>query len=609
VRDLLNAAWFDEEFVDLEFKPITFGGIESAETWGSPTVSLGGGAGDQNLTLTGIGSGESWGSTTVAPQAVNVTQTGIASAEAWGSATVQRGAVNITQTGIASAEAWGSTTVQPGAVNVTQTGIASAESWGATSVTRGPVNVSPPSIASGEAWGSTTVQAGAVSISPTAIGSAEAWGNTTVTAGAVNVTLSAIPSAEAWGTAVVSAGNNVTLTGIASAEAWGSLKVKRSEVFPLRGTFYYSWFDETWTVGGEPVKYDPTLGNYDLDGAPANAIMDQHIAWMDQAKMDVAILSWWEIDDGNLGLTGFDHNEGTRIPRFIDRLEAAGSPFKFCMYYESEGFGDETAAAIQTKLDYIRTNYVSRRDYLYVDGKPVIFVYNSGDTAAANSLQRWSDATNGFTDWFVVMKVFTGYASATPAPNSWHQYGPASRIAIHGTHSYVISPGYWQANDLSDPPGTGAFPYLVRSPADFAAAVRTMQASSNNWKLVTTFNEWGEGTGIEPTDQFSDIYIRILETDGQGWVGPPSIASAEAWGSLTVTPGAVNVSPSSITSAEAWGSTVVTTGASSIVTSGIASGEAWGSATVQSGPVSISLTGIARPGVARPCRSAARTSR
>ena len=29
-----------------------------------------------------------------------------------------------------------------------------------------------------------------------------------------------------------------------------------------------------------------------------------------------------------------------------------------------------------------------------------------------------------------------------------------------------------------------------------------MVASGARWQLITTFNEWGEGTGIEPTPQW-----------------------------------------------------------------------------------------------------------
>jgi len=304
-----------------------------------------------------------------------------------------------------------------------------------------------------------------------------------------------------------------------------SAKMHPGLATPTRGAFYYSWYDETWTVGGEPIKYSPVLGQYDLDGGGAAAIFDQHIAWLDAAGIRLAILSWWAQDDGNVNLTGTDHNEGTRIPLFLSRIAALGSPLKVAFYYESEGFGDPSAAAIEADLDYLTTNYADDPAYLWRESKPVIFVYNSGDTSGANSLQRWSDATAGYTTWYVVSKVFSGYTSATPQPDSWHQYGPSTRESVHSPYSYVVSPGYWQAND-PDPPG-GEFPYLARDPAAFATAVANMDAATTyEWHLITTFNEWGEGTAIEPATEFGDLYLDILAVDGNIALPSPPAAAA-----------------------------------------------------------------------------------
>lgn len=76
-------------------------------------------------------------------------------------------------------------------------------------------------------------------------------------------------------------------------------------------------------------------------------------------------------------------------------------------------------------------------------------------------------------------------------------------------------------------------------------------------------------------------------------VSPTAIASAEAFGSPTVTPGPVTVSPTGIASAEAFGTPTVSQDAQTIEPSGIASAEAFGSPTVTPGPVTVSPAGIA----------------
>lgn len=46
-----------------------------------------------------------------------------------------------------------------------------------------------------------------------------------------------------------------------------------------------------------------------------------------------------------------------------------------------------------------------------------------------------------------------------------------------------------------------------------------MVASGEPWQLVTTFNEWGEGTATEPATEWSSnsgygLYLDALHTDG-----------------------------------------------------------------------------------------------
>jgi hypothetical protein len=54
----------------------------------------------------------------------------------------------------------------------------------------------------------------------------------------------------------------------------------------------------------------------------------------------------------------------------------------------------------------------------------------------------------------------------------------------------------------------------------FASSVRAMMASGAPWQLVTTFNEWGEGTSVEPAEEWSSAsgygaYLDVLHADGR----------------------------------------------------------------------------------------------
>src|SRR5437763_3299730 len=127
-------------------------------------------------------------------------------------------------------------------------------------------------------------------------------------------------------------------TSTAGAGALPSLKL------PLRAAFYYAWYPEGW--GTPPyTRYTPTLGYYDSGNS---TIIKKHIKWMQYAHVDAGIYSWW----------GFRISGNQTTQRFPLYLKAAhGTPFKWAIYYEEEGYADPDPSQIQSDLKYIETNY------------------------------------------------------------------------------------------------------------------------------------------------------------------------------------------------------------------------------------------------------------
>lgn len=271
--------------------------------------------------------------------------------------------------------------------------------------------------------------------------------------------------------------------------------------FPARGAFYYPWFPETWTVNGAHVAYKPKLGYYDSSDDTA---IDKHIDMMDYGKIDVAIASWW--GKGT-------HHETTRIAKLLDHTKMANSPLKWAFLYEDEGFGDPSATTIASDLDYLTTTYGSSSAVARINGKPVVFVY-AADDKSCEVATRWAKAKTLLTKggWYVNLKLFKNSQTCAHQPDQWHQYGPDTPAQEHAGHSYAIAPGFWRA-DQSDP-------VLARDPVRFKKNVKDMVASNEPWQLITTFNEWGEGTATEPAAAWKSNsgygkYLDALHTNGQ----------------------------------------------------------------------------------------------
>src|SRR4029077_19548860 len=119
---------------------------------------------------------------------------------------------------------------------------------------------------------------------------------------------------------------------------------------------------------------------------------------------------------------------------------------------------------------------------------------------------------------------------------SWHQYGPAVRTDRQGSFSFSISPGFFKAGESS--------PRLPRDLTAWNAAVCQMVASGTQWQLVTTFNEFGEGTAVEPATEWQSAsgygaYLDTLRSPQCADTTPtatPSAASITATPSPTATP-------------------------------------------------------------------------
>jgi hypothetical protein len=250
--------------------------------------------------------------------------------------------------------------------------------------------------------------------------------------------------------------------------------------FPLRTTFYYPWFPETWGTPTHSV-YHPTAGLYSTDDT---SVVDSQIKAMDYAHINVAVASWWGVGT---------HKEQTRIPMLLDETSSVGSNLRWSLYYEKEAGSDPSASQIASDLDYIKTHYASNPWYAKINGKPVIFVYAGGNDGCGMA-DRWSQA-NAAEGFYVVLKVFRGYQTCSSQPDSWHQYSPAVATDQQRGFSYGISPGFWKWDESSA--------RLARDPARFKSNVMSMATSGEPWQIVTTFNEWGEGTAVESASEWA----------------------------------------------------------------------------------------------------------
>jgi len=118
------------------------------------------------------------------------------------------------------------------------------------------------------------------------------------------------------------------------------------------------------------------------------------------------------------------------------------------------------------------------------------------------------EAANG--EWYVCLKWFSGWNKCPHQPQSWLQYGPAKPYHYGKDHFVNLSPGFWQAKEDT--------PRWERLTFDqWTTNVHQMTSQRDvTWHLITSFNEAGEGTLIEPcetwdtTDTGMGYYLDVL---------------------------------------------------------------------------------------------------
>jgi hypothetical protein len=137
-----------------------------------------------------------------------------------------------------------------------------------------------------------------------------------------------------------------------------------------------------------------------------------------------------------------------------------------------------------------------------------VFVY--ADAAdGCGMVDRWTQANT--VNAYIVLKVFANYRDCTSQPDGWHQYAPAFPASSQERFSYTISPGFNKA---------GAGLCLGRDIVRWRQNIRDMIASGAPFQLVTTFNEWGEGTAVESAQEWASAsgygaYLNALHDNGR----------------------------------------------------------------------------------------------
>jgi hypothetical protein len=167
-------------------------------------------------------------------------------------------------------------------------------------------------------------------------------------------------------------------------------------------------------------------------------------------NIDAAIASWWGPNQ---------KSEQLRVPALLAGAARVDPTFRIALYYEKEGSGDPTIDELRGDLGYITREYAGQPNYLRIDGRPVLFVYDANDTDCA-VVDRWlaSVCSRGVDKrgchpfcFIRSIQYFTGFC---PCPRLKRAGG---RSAVSGPRRSPMDPGHPQHDSRGIPLATHHF--------------------------------------------------------------------------------------------------------------------------------------------------------
>lgn len=305
----------------------------------------------------------------------------------------------------------------------------------------------------------------------------------------------------------------------------------------LIGAHYYPWYEaERWAR--EPTAGVPALGRY---RSAERDVVAQHVGWGRQADLDFFVLSC---------LDPKGPEAETLRTVVVPELGAAG--FRFALHYETPvalGLRPELPVDLASKLpdgtvagdrlaehfDALADTHLTHPQYLRYKGRAVVMLYlvrtmeNAGpclnavrarmkargiDLYLIADVMYWENP--GELDWpfltahFDAVTAYNMYPRAHFLPAVERQYRATDRAArARGLRMIPhVLPGY------DDTRLRGAERQVLdradgRFYRDFWALGAEFVAPDQPFLFVTSFNEWHEGTALEPSTTYGESYLHL----------------------------------------------------------------------------------------------------
>lgn len=296
--------------------------------------------------------------------------------------------------------------------------------------------------------------------------------------------------------------------------------------------FYYTWFDEaSWSpdrLSDQPLE--PYVSR-------ERSVMGRHIDQAKAAGIDAFAVAWY-------GPSGDTNQTEPNLVALLDEASARG--FKIAVLFETDSPFLGSVSATTVALQHLLSMHASHPAYLRVDGRPVVFfwrptLYSVATWAAIRDQVDPSRSAFWISEGIdtALLSVFDGHhlysntwnppADLTATNQKFAARVDAMSVATGVPKQWVatVMPGY---NDVKIRPGSG-FASDRAGGAYYERAWQAAIASGADWIVINSFNEWPEGSYIEPSVAYGDRFLSLTATGSslfKGGTMAPTLTTTSA---------------------------------------------------------------------------------
>jgi hypothetical protein len=289
--------------------------------------------------------------------------------------------------------------------------------------------------------------------------------------------------------------------------------------------FYYTWYDkDTWTPSMVPdVPVTPYVSR-------DRATMERHVAQAQMAGIDAFVVSWWGPREEN-------NQTETNLRTLLDVAQERGVFITVDFELTSPFYAGQ--ADVVAALRYLLDTHARHPAFLRYGGKPLVFFWRQQnyDVATWATLRQQVDPAHSSL-WIAegvdlaYQDVFDGHHlyNITWNPPTDPTYTAAKfrgqvdeYNAVHGTRRLwvaTVMPGYDDSH-IAGRPGTYSYPR--QGGAYYRQTWEAAMASRPKMIIVTSFNEWREGTMIEPSVTYGQLYLDLTAELAAAFKGGPPL--------------------------------------------------------------------------------------